>query len=825
MKKIVSMFYGLMLTLVISFLFLSPQTDRHLEMMINVQTEEDARLLAEMHEINLIEFSTFGFARYEVKAYKTDRLLQEGFDFNETLTPMAKWPTTTDPLLKDQYALDLMHVKEAWTSIDTANDVIIAIVDTGIDTDHEEFSGRILQSSYNSRTKVTSTSSLSHIEDDHGHGTMVAGIIAANKNNSKGIAGIVQGSMLLIIKANNVDNPLTEEDESNTFQESSIAEAIHYARQQGADVINLSLGSSATNSVTKDAVDQALAAGLIVIGASGNDGDTTKYYPASYPGVLSVGSVDAQSNVSVFSNRNDAIDVSAPGSQITSTAINNSYATGSGTSFAAPQVAGVVALMISYFPDMDSAGIINQLLSTVTDRGTIGYDTSYGYGIVNAAKALEITYVIVSFETYGGTEIAPIEVLPGYTFEVAQPSKVGHQFIGWYRDSLFTQSFTVGVDTTLVSITLHAKFQPQTYQVSLVVQQSLYDTLTVLYGDIPTLTDPVAEEGYTFAGWYKDITFKNEYLNTPITEDITLYAKFEPKIYTIHYYVNGLLYQKDDLPYLTVPEPPTPTSIFPFMGWYYDTTFIQPYVIEPITTSFVLYARFNDGTYTVTFYDHDLTTVLATEKVYYGFSATPPDEPVKPNSPSFTYDFSGWSESYQDVTKDLVIYPLYEKTYLKESIKLNPGVDTVSEFDTWVDAGITLLDSLLHVIIEIEELPPYVKVIYRIFEGDEEIDVRYRMVSIHQTVEVVTITLLPGVTTLEQGQGYQDAGAITNVGEINVISNVDTSSPGIYQVIYTVQRGDVLIQRTRYVYVLDQASFHPQIALYVYPRKEGWWIQ
>ena len=316
-----------------------------------------------------------------------------------------------------------MDVTEAWTSIDTAADVIVAIVDTGIDTDHEEFTGRILQTSYNARTKVVSETSLSHVEDDNGHGTMVAGIIAANKNNSKGVAGIVQGSKLLVIKANNADNPTTTEDESDSFLESSIAEAIHYARLNGADIINLSLGTSSTNTVTKNAIDQALADGIIIVGASGNDGDTTKYYPASYPGVISVGSVDSVANISSFSNYNDAVDVSAPGSQIVSTTLNNGYASGSGTSFAAPQVAGVLALMKGYFPTLNSSAIITQLQTASVDRGAVGYDQYYGYGIVNAAQALQIQYVTITFDTAGGTAISPLQVVSGYAFNVEDPIK------------------------------------------------------------------------------------------------------------------------------------------------------------------------------------------------------------------------------------------------------------------------------------------------------------------------------------------------------------------------------------------------------------------
>jgi hypothetical protein len=296
-------------------------------------------------------------------------------------------------------------------------------------------------------------------------------------------------------------------------------------------------------------------------------------------------------------------------------------------------------------------------------------------------------------------------------------------------------------------------------------------------------------------------------------------------MYTIHYYVNGLLYETDELPYLTIPETPTPYSIFPFAGWYYDADYINLYTPEPITSSFNLYARFNDGTYTVTFYDSDLSTILSTEHIYYGFSATPPNDPVKPNSPSFSYVFTGWSESFDEVTEDLSIYPLYEKTYIKESITLLPGIDTVNDFNDWNDAGLRVLDGLLSVQVEIIESDIYYQVIYKIYEGDLLIDTRYRMVTIDQTSQRIQIELNPGIDTIEVGETYVDQGATSNVGVIVTDNQVDAETPGIYQVIYQVTIENVTTQRTRYVYVLASESYHPVVTLYIIPRVEGWWLQ
>lgn len=794
------------------------------EMVISVESEAEALKLQTMYQIELIDYSNFGYAIYQANHTQIDFLSKNGFEINQTLQVIGgPFETTDDPFMDDQYALNLMDVTEAWTLTEGSSDVVIAIIDTGIDIDHEEFQGRIMQNSYNARTKETSEISLSHIEDDNGHGTMVAGIIGANKDNSKGIAGIVQHAKLLIIKANNVDKDYTAEDESEQFSESTVAEAIHYARINGADIINLSLGTDSTNTVTANAIQQAIDAGIIIIGASGNDGDQTKYYPASYPGVISVGSIDDTLTISSFSNHNDAVDFTAPGSFIVSTSLNNGYMNGSGTSFAAPQVTGVVALMISYYPSLSSDAIISQLTSTAIDRGTIGYDHYYGYGVINAAKAMQVNFVTVSFNTDGGTEKSSIQVVSGYSFYITDPVKEGHKFLGWYKDSNFLVPFQIGIDTVNESITLYAKYQKNKYQVALVVDEMLYQTIEVEYESILDLPNPVEPTGYDFVGWYYQVTYQNRYNNEPVTSSFTLYAMFEREVYTITYYSNQIIYKTEQYPFETTPEPPTPPSLFTFLGWYYENTFVTRYEAIPITTSFNLYARYHDGSYTVTFYDADHITVLSTTQVHHGFNATPPDEPDKPNTPSFSYTFIGWSEDYQSVTRDLQIYPLYEKTYLKDSVVLLPGLDTVTSFDSWIDGGVTLVDNLLTLEKEIEQLGESTyKITYKIMDDENEIDRRYRMVTVRNLVDV-KIDLLPGVATIEVGDTYQEAGAISNIGEVEITSLVDSSKSGVYEVLYTVSFQDKVYQRTRFIYVLDKDNYHP-IEIIYYRKEEGWWM-
>ena len=824
MKHKVMFILIIVLTITLVSSFFGVKHVQHVTMMIEVESREEAITWSNTYHIELLDVSTYGFATYQVPEDQAVGLLEHGFEYDQTLYPMGRiTPITNDPYVSDQYALSLMKVPEAWLLADGSASVVIAIIDTGIDTDHEEFTGRILPNSYNARTKETSTTSLDHIEDDNGHGTMVAGIIAANKNNNKGIAGIVSESSLLIIKANNADNLSTPEDESKEFSDSVIAEGIHYAREQGADIINLSLGSTTQNTIVKNAVTEAQHAGIIIVGASGNDGVSTKYYPASYPGVVSVGSIDETLTISSFSNYNDAVDLTAPGAQIVSTALNNGYSIGSGTSFAAPQVTGVLALMHDYFTQLTDEQLVAQLLSTTLDRGTIGYDVYYGFGVVQAAHALDVEFVTILFETNGGTAISPIEVVKGYTFDVESPTKVGYTFIGWYLDALFTQPFQIGVDLASQSMTLYAKYEPLHYQLTLMNGDEIYSIFEVIHDLVPTLPILSDREGYTFVGWFYDQEQTIPYDQLPFSSDDILYAGYTPKLYDVTLMIGDEAYLTVTCAYHTIPVLPEPERQYPFIGWYQDALLTTPYVEEPIEEHLTLYARFDDGQYVITFYSYDHRTILSTEMLMYGDDATPPEDLIRPDSPSFSFTFVGWSENFLDITHDLSIYPIFDKTYHPESIQLRPNLDTRSSLDDWEDAGLTLIDPLLRLETDMLTIDENTyQVIYRIFDQDLLLDTRIRMVTILPKVDV-TITLLPDVTTLYVGESFTDAGAITSLGQIEVIQDVNPEITGIYEVIYQVEIGDSIFQKIKYVYVLDEVSYHPTPIL-AYRRKEEGWV-
>ncbi len=796
------------------------------EVIYEVSDESLAYDIENQYQIELISFSEYGFAVYEADETQISSLIDKGFEFNnthETTLPSWKLPdTNTDPFINDQYALDMLNVHEAWLETTGSMDVVIAIIDTGIDTDHEEFVGRISTLSYNSRTK---TVGISHVEDDNGHGTLVAGVIGANKDNSKGIAGILQNSQLMIIKANNLEDPETEAIESKSFTDAAIIEGIYYAANNGADVINMSLGSSSANSLMQTAINHARSLGVILVAASGNDGVSTKFYPASFDGVISVSAVNEDETIWVNSNYNDKVDISAPGSLIVTTAMNNQYGTASGTSLAAPQVAAVLGLMISYFTEFDSNQIIQQLLGSAVDKGAIGYDVYYGEGIVNASYALNVEYITVTLDTNGGDAIAPIQVVKDHAFSLMNATKTGFEFQGWFRDTLFTDQFQVGVDSSSIDITLYAKFVATVYQVNFVTSGSEVSSMNIAYGqsfEIPETT----KTGYNFNGWYLEDSFINLYNGEPVVDNLTLYAKFTIIKYTVNYYVDELLDSFIQVDYGNSFTPIIPDSEYPFIDWYLDADFVDVYQTGPVYSNLNLYARFDDGQYTIVFYGSDQTTVILTTFAYYGDEIFPPNEPVKPSSPSFDYVFVGWSNELSNVTEDVSFYPIYTKTFKEESVYLLPGLDTISSIDDWIDGGLYEIDPLLTYEVRIEEdanqLGRYF-VYYDLYSENELIDTRLRIINT-QSDNPIEITLNPDVTTIEVGTRYTDKGIETNLGTVTKSGTVDTNVAGTYSIIYTVTYLDYTLTKTKYVHVLNSEDLYDTATLYHKKEEEGLFI-
>jgi len=257
----------------------------------------------------------------------------------------------------------------------------VAIIDTGIDLDHSD-----LQVVGN----ITFVSGTTSGDDDSysGHGTHVAGTVAA-LDNDIGVIGVAPDVELYAVKAL---------DANGDGWWSDVARGIEWAIDNGIQVINMSLGSSSGSQVLEEACNDAYEAGVLVVAAAGNSGNSwgsgdKVLYPARYESVIAVAATDSSDKRAYFSSTGPDVELSAPGVDIKSTCRDDTYDTKSGTSMASPHVAGVAALIItSGIEDTNGNGRINdevreRLQQTADDLGDTGRDAWYGYGLVDANEA------------------------------------------------------------------------------------------------------------------------------------------------------------------------------------------------------------------------------------------------------------------------------------------------------------------------------------------------------------------------------------------------------------------------------------------------------
>ncbi|MFD2372056.1 S8 family peptidase [Brevibacillus sp. GCM10020057] len=290
---------------------------------------------------------------------------------NYLLLPNRK---PNDPYYTEyQWNLPLIGMEQSWDVSEGSNDVIVAVVDTGVDMNHPEFKGKLVKG-YNVLEDNDKP------QDDNGHGTHVSGIIAARTNNRDGIAGMTWKSKLMPIKAIGADGSGSAVD---------IARGIYWATDHGAEVINLSVGNYTSSAVLKEACRYAYDHNVVMVAASGNDASDQPSYPAAYEEVLSVAAVDHLKERADFSNFGDYVDVAAPGVDIPSTYIDNDYASLSGTSMACPHVAALAALVRSVHPDMKNSDVMELIRKSAEDLGPPGHDQLYGYGMIDVNNTLK----------------------------------------------------------------------------------------------------------------------------------------------------------------------------------------------------------------------------------------------------------------------------------------------------------------------------------------------------------------------------------------------------------------------------------------------------
>ena len=261
-----------------------------------------------------------------------------------------------------------IRANDTWTTY-TGVGVKVAVLDTGIDLDHPDLDihGGV---NYDPRAKS--------YDDNNGHGTHVAGTIAA-LDNTFGVVGVAPDADLYAVKVL---------DRKGNGYTSNVILGIQWAVRNNMDVINMSLGSDYPNSDLAAALNAAESAGLITVAAAGNDTYDVDY-PGAYPSTIAVGAINPDRTLASFSSRGPQVDVVAPGVEITSTYRGGGYRDLQGTSMATPHVAGLAALFVQKYPNADLDDFRSALYASSTDLGDPGWDTWYGQGLVDAVNLLQ----------------------------------------------------------------------------------------------------------------------------------------------------------------------------------------------------------------------------------------------------------------------------------------------------------------------------------------------------------------------------------------------------------------------------------------------------
>lgn len=373
--------------------------------------------------------------------------------------PMRPTHHVSDPGFAMQGYLDYMNMQHLMGSY-TGFGITVAVIDTGIDTDHPEFVGRISEYSYNAtEDKIVKDYLLedgsydwSLVEDEQGHGTAVSGVIAAGANGI-GTVGIAPQVNLIVIKA--------ECDEKGTFARiSDLVFGLYYAIERDASIVNMSFGVYHPENPFAAATKLAVDSDIICVAAAGNSSLACPIWPAADKNVFGIGALAADSwELATYSNYGENVDFVAPGTTYT-TCIGGGYATKSGTSFSCPATAGVIALYLSANSYQEFAEVEELLRASSYDLGEPGADWYYGYGAIDAHALIAeqrgtVTFHMMTDELDNTEQV----FIRNHTLQnMPQPERLYAIFDGWYCDPGYTDEFTWYEDVLTADRTLYAKW-------------------------------------------------------------------------------------------------------------------------------------------------------------------------------------------------------------------------------------------------------------------------------------------------------------------------------------------------------------------------------
>ena len=632
--------------------------------------------------------------------------------------PDWSWEDLLPPWLKPKkpkdkeskgYQIDKMNVESAWNYVKDhkKGKTKIGAVDTGVQGSHED-----LQESLNkNESTCTEDAHKDNGYNDLGsHGSHVMGIMVATTGNKKGIKGIATTYNNNVASALMVQAAFNSEEVKDGkkvikqyFKDEAMAKGIKYAADRGCRIVGLSISGLGGSSAVSEAVKYALGKGTLVVYAAGNDSkDIGESGYRENKNILAVISTDSNDNKSGFSNYGGAHNkISAPGSDIYSTVPNNSYSHKSGTSMACPAVNSVGAMVAAINPSLEPQGIKRLLQNTVDDLGASGYDDTFGYGRVNAWRAVTqaADKKSVSFwYDYPGLDERE-ECIKGAV--VSNGDSVGSQFPsdidikrphyklkGW---STVKGSTTVNFtkDTKVYSnMTVYAVWARDKHKVEL---DADYDGGEKIIKEVEWETDlllptPKAREGHKFMGWS---TVSNDAghivpARYTVTKDIKLYAVWKRNTHYVSFDSVGGSNHPGSIGIAygdmiqSLPSPGTKEG-HKFMGWStvandYGKIIASSYIVKKDIS---LYAVWEKNTYNVTldarggiFKSVSSHTIKFSRKYGEAIGRLPAADEVYREA----YEFAGWSREANDqgqdvnehaaVKGDLVIYAKWKDIYL-----------------------------------------------------------------------------------------------------------------------------------------------------------------
>ena len=376
-----------------------------------------------------------------------------------------------DPSRPLQWALDQLRAEAAW-SLSTGAGQVVAVVDTGVQADHPDLVGKVLPGA-----EFISNPGLGcpagSAADCQGHGTHVAGIVAATTGNGRGIASLGRAAKILPVRVMGTDG---------SGSTATVAQGIIWAADHGATVINLSCAATSDDATMHAAVQYAVGKGIPVVAAAGNlreDGNKITY-PGSYPEAMAVSATTKTRAIAAYSNSGSYVDVAAPGGSassaagenILSTARGGGYRELAGTSMATPYVSATMALLRAIAPTATPDQLQQLVQRTATDLGVKGRDNDFGAGLIDPVAALQqISVLPVSYPVLTATALATSFPARGQArVSWAVPKATGGSPVGRYWSRLSAPNSTVsfgrwvatsGPSRTLTGLVVGARYRLQ----------------------------------------------------------------------------------------------------------------------------------------------------------------------------------------------------------------------------------------------------------------------------------------------------------------------------------------------------------------------------